>query len=80
MLNPFTVGVAQTVAELPMFSGWGLRTIIYLFILATAISTVMLYASKVKKDKTKSIVYHLEKKKDKLIKTSIINTLVKTSI
>ena len=22
MLNPFTVGVAQTVAELPMFSGW----------------------------------------------------------
>ena len=23
MLNPFTVGVAQTVAELPMFSGWG---------------------------------------------------------
>ena len=37
----------------------------------------MLYASKVKKIKTKSIVYHLEKKKDKLIKTSIINTLVK---
>lgn len=23
MLNPFTVGVAQSVAELPMFSGWG---------------------------------------------------------
>ncbi|PNZ30523.1 short-chain fatty acids transporter [Staphylococcus petrasii] len=60
MLNPFTVGVAQTVAELPMFSGWGLRTIIYLFILTAAISTVMLYARKVKKDKTKSIVYHLE--------------------
>ncbi|WP_154836991.1 YfcC family protein [Staphylococcus sp. Marseille-Q1834] len=60
MLNPFTVGVAQTVAELPMFSGWGLRTIIYLFILTAAISTVMLYAHKVKKDKTKSIVYHLE--------------------
>lgn len=61
MLNPFTVGVAQTVAELPMFSGWGLRTIIYLFILTTAISTVMLYARKVKKDKTKSIVYELER-------------------
>ena len=53
MLNPFTVGVAQTVAELPMFSGWGLRTIIYLFILTAAISTVMLYARKVKKDKSK---------------------------
>ncbi|MEL3710516.1 AbgT family transporter [Staphylococcus borealis] len=61
MLNPFTVGVAQTVAELPMFSGWGLRTMIYLFILTAAISTVMLYANKVKKDKSKSIVYELEK-------------------
>lgn len=60
MLNPFTVGVAQKVAELPMFSGWGLRTIIYLFILIAAITTVMRYGYKVKKDKTKSLVYDLE--------------------
>lgn len=60
MLNPFTVGVAQTVAELPMFSGWGLRSIIYIFILVAAITTVMLYARKVKHDKTKSYVYELE--------------------
>ena len=52
MLNPFTVGVAQTVAELPMFSGWPSNYHIS-FILATAISTVMLYASKVKKIKLK---------------------------
>ncbi|WP_251517367.1 MULTISPECIES: YfcC family protein [Staphylococcus] len=62
MLNPFTVGVAQTVAELPMFSGWGLRSIIYIFILIAAISTVMLYARSIKHDKTKSIVYELEQK------------------
>ena len=31
----------------------GLRTIIYLFILTATISTVMLYARKVKKDKSK---------------------------
>ena len=60
MLNPFTVGVAQTVAELPMFSGWGLRSIIYIFILIAAITTVMLYARKVKQDHTKSLVYELE--------------------
>ncbi|CAM3137459.1 YfcC family protein [Staphylococcus argensis] len=60
MLNPFTVGVAQKVAELPMFSGWGLRTIIYFFILIAAITTVMSYGHKVKKDKTKSLVYDLE--------------------
>lgn len=71
MLNPFTVGVAQTVAELPMFSGWGLRTIIYLFILTAAISTVMLYARKVKKDKSKSIVYELEKEEGHIIQEII---------
>ncbi|MDO5660367.1 MAG: C4-dicarboxylate ABC transporter permease, partial [Staphylococcus xylosus] len=60
MLNPFTVGVAQTVAELPMFSGWGLRTIIYIFILIAAITSVMLYARTVKRDMSKSLVYELE--------------------
>ncbi|MBA1353777.1 YfcC family protein [Staphylococcus cohnii] len=61
MLNPFTVGVAQSVAELPLFSGWGLRSIIYIFILLAAITTVMIYARKVKQDMSKSIVYELEK-------------------
>lgn len=65
MLNPFTVGVAQSVAELPMFSGWGLRTIIYLFILTAAIITVMIYAHKVKGDMTKSLVYELEQVEEK---------------
>ncbi|MGK9070460.1 YfcC family protein, partial [Staphylococcus warneri] len=66
MLNPFTVGVAQKVAELPLFSGWGLRTIIYVFILTAAITTVMLYGQKVKKNKSKSIVYELEKEEGQL--------------
>lgn len=61
MLNPFTVGVAQQVAELPLFSGWGLRTLIYLPILFVAIVLVMLYALKVKKHPHKSIVYELER-------------------
>ena len=66
MLNPFTVGVAQKVAELPLFSGWGLRTIIYVFILTAAITTVMFYGQKVKKNKSKSIVYELEKEEGQL--------------
>ncbi|WP_349420853.1 TIGR00366 family protein [Staphylococcus felis] len=60
MLNPFTVGVAQKVAELPLFSGWGLRTIIYIFIWSVAVLSVMMYAKKVKKSPEKSIVYKLE--------------------
>lgn len=38
MLNPFTVGVAQSVAELTLFSGWGLRSVIYVFILLAAVT------------------------------------------
>ncbi len=58
-VKPFTVGVLK-LAELPMFSGWGLRTIIYIFILIAAITSVMLYARTVKRDMSKSLVYELE--------------------
>ncbi|HEC2157271.1 C4-dicarboxylate ABC transporter permease [Staphylococcus delphini] len=65
MLNPFTVGVAQTVAELPLFSGWGLRTIIYIFILLAAISVVMIYARRVKQQPERSLVFALEQAVEK---------------
>ncbi|WP_323704635.1 YfcC family protein [Mammaliicoccus sp. Dog046] len=60
MLNPFTVGVAQKIAEIPLFSGWGFRTIIYICVLITGIAYVMFYARKVKKNPKKSLVYDLE--------------------
>lgn len=60
MLNPFTVGVAQKIAEIPLFSGWQFRTIIYICVLIVGIIYVMLYARKVKKNPKKSLVYELE--------------------
>lgn len=62
MMNPFTVGVAQTMAELQLFSGIGFRFGVYIFILSLAIFYVMRYAAKVKMDPTKSVVYDLELK------------------
>jgi len=62
MLNPFTVGVAQSIAEVQIFSGIGFRFVVYLFVLTLAIWYVMRYADKVKKDPTKSIVYDIELK------------------
>lgn len=59
-MNPFTVGVAQGIADLPLFSGFGFRFIAYLVILGTAIVYVTRYAMMVKKDPTKSPVYDLE--------------------
>jgi len=61
MLNPFTVGIAQSLAELPLFSGLGFRAVVYVFVLGFAIWYVMRYAYKVKADPSKSVVYDLEK-------------------
>ncbi|MCD2137056.1 YfcC family protein [Salinicoccus halitifaciens] len=57
MFNPFTVGIAHGIAELPIFSGWGFRTIIYALVLGLAILYVMHYAKKVKNSPEKSLIY-----------------------
>lgn len=62
MMNPFTVGIAQGIAEIPIFSGFAFRTVVYLFVLTVAITYVMRYAIKIKNDPTKSIMYGLEQK------------------
>lgn len=60
-MNPFTVGVAQGLAELPLFSGMLPRVGFWLVYMAAAITFVMIYAHKVKKDPTKSVVYEEDK-------------------
>lgn len=55
-LNPFTIGIAQGIAEVPIGSGIGLRTIAFIVFQATAIIYVMMYARKVKLNPEKSIV------------------------
>lgn len=55
-INPFTVGVAQGIAELPMFSGLGLRVAMLIVITSVNIAYVLYYANKVKKNPSKSLV------------------------
>lgn len=62
MLNPFTVGIAQQIAELRLFSGWGFRSVVYLVVLGTGILYVMHYAKKVKKNPKSSLVYEESEK------------------
>lgn len=50
VMNPFTVGIAQSVAQLPMFSGMGLRLVLYVVIYIAAVTYVWHHAKKVKKD------------------------------
>ena len=48
-MNPFTVGVAQGIAELPLFSGIVPRIFFFLIFMAVAIAYVMVYAIRVKR-------------------------------
>ena len=49
--NPFTVGVAQTLAGLPMFSGISLRLLAFVLIYVLLTAFVMLRAKKVEKER-----------------------------
>ncbi len=56
-MNPFTVGVAQGIAEVPYMSGAGFRVMCHIVMLIVGSALVIRYALKVKKDPTKSLVY-----------------------
>ena len=57
ILNPFNVGVAQDIAEIPMFSGMGYRIFILGVLLVIDTVYITWYAKRVKADPTKSIIY-----------------------
>lgn len=61
ILNPFTIGIAQGIAELPLFSGIEYRFVSWLVINFVGISFVLWYANRIKKDPTKSPVYEEDK-------------------
>lgn len=63
-MNPFNVGVAQEIAELPIYSGIGLRIALHITFLAIASFYMMRYAARVKADPSKSIVCNLETEAD----------------
>lgn len=58
--NPFTVGVAQSIAELPLFSAMGFRIVGYVFLYVAAVGYTMRYANMVKNDPTKSYMYGVQ--------------------
>lgn len=58
--NMYTVGIAHTVAELPMFSGFGLRFAAYCAFVIAALVYILIYAEKVKKDPSKSLVADID--------------------
>lgn len=61
-INPFSVGIAQALAQITPGSGIAFRLLIYIFLITISIIFVIFYARKIKKDPKKSIVYDLDLK------------------
>lgn len=57
MLNPFTIGIAQGIADLPLFSGFGYRLFCWMVLNIFGIIWVLRYAARVKKEPTSSLVF-----------------------
>ncbi|PKP23077.1 MAG: short-chain fatty acid transporter [Bacteroidetes bacterium HGW-Bacteroidetes-21] len=57
MLNPFTIGIAQGISQVPPFSGLEYRFFCWIIITLSGIVFILWYANKVKRNPKKSPVY-----------------------
>ncbi len=64
-MNPFTLGIAQQIADLPLFSGFGYRLFCWLVVTAVAIIFVYSYAQKIRRQPQSSITYESDQLKRK---------------
>jgi uncharacterized ion transporter superfamily protein YfcC len=60
MFNPFTIGIAQGLAGLPIFSGLEYRTLCWIILTIITIAFTLWYANRVKKNPKKSFMYELD--------------------
>ena len=78
--NAFTVGVAQSISGLPMFSGIGLRFAAFVALLGVSIAYVMFRAIRVKKNPMSSAMYEIDRKRGDAIDLSSVPALTKRHI
>ncbi len=64
--NPFTTGVAQSIAGLPIFSGVGYRFICLVVFLIVTNIYIIWYAKKIKANPEASVVYEMEQENKEL--------------
>ena len=62
-MSPFTVGVAQTIAELPLLSGWQFRMCSLVLMFTIAVTYIYRYAMKVRKNPESSLMYELDRER-----------------
>ncbi|HOW44679.1 MAG TPA: Na+/H+ antiporter NhaC family protein [Candidatus Aminicenantes bacterium] len=61
IFNPFTIGIAQSISELPLYSGIAYRIPIWFISTGSIIFFLSRYAARIRRDPTKSPVYELDR-------------------
>lgn len=73
-VNPFTVGIAQSIAQLPMYSGWEYRLVVWFIFTSVVAGFFSWYGERVRKNPTKSLTYKMDL--DKRAELNIINDVI----
>ena len=73
-VNPFTVGIAQTIAQLPMYSGWQYRVLVWFIFTSVVAAFFSWYGERIRKHPTKSLTYQMDQEKRAELK--IVNEVV----
>jgi len=60
ILNPFTVGIAQGLASVPLFTGIEYRTLCWVIITVAGIAFVLWYAARIRKNPVRSPMYEAD--------------------
>jgi uncharacterized ion transporter superfamily protein YfcC len=81
--NPFTIGVSQKLAGLPLFSGAGFRIVVFLVIFAILAFFLTRYAKQIERDPSASPLYgedQAEREKYRNFKISAANPRLKSAL
>jgi uncharacterized ion transporter superfamily protein YfcC len=68
IMNPFTIGVAQSIAEVPLYSGIGYRVVCFLVFFVIAAWFILRYARSCKGDPSKSILWGYKEEEGEMAK------------
>ena len=60
LFNPFTIGIAQGIAQIPLFSGLEYRLFMWIVLNVVGIGYILIYANKIYKNPKRSVVYEVD--------------------
>lgn len=82
VLNPFTIGIAQGLSDLPLFSGFGYRLFCWGILTAVFIIFVLIYASRVRRNPALSPMYEADeywRNRDASVSAAVEYTIPRSS-